>query len=73
MVRGNQLDHPFADASWHEPVDDEDEQIVVTDESLDDEPAFDVNDERDVWPDETLFHEPDDWDSLGEDGDIEAA
>ncbi|HVX14479.1 MAG TPA: AAA family ATPase [Pirellulales bacterium] len=72
VLRRNQLQHPFADTSWHEPVDDEDDQIIVTDESSDDdEPPFEVSEEPDepsAWPDETLFQQSDDWDSLDDDG-----
>jgi uncharacterized protein YhaN len=75
VVRGKQMQHPFADTSWQELVDDdEDEQIVVTDELSDhEELPFDANGETEVWPDETLFQEPDDKDALGEDDEFEAA
>ncbi|MGH7140298.1 MAG: ATP-binding protein, partial [Pirellulales bacterium] len=78
VVRGKQLQHPFADASWHELIDDDDDDpMIVTDESPDDEPfpddepPFDATD-AETWPDETLFQEPD-WDTLGDDDEIEAA
>lgn len=78
VVRGKQLQHPFADTSWHELVDDdEDDPIIVTDESPDDEPFSDDEPRFDAaaaetWPDETLFQEPD-WDTLSDDDEIEAA
>ncbi|HET6881897.1 MAG TPA: hypothetical protein VFI31_17155, partial [Pirellulales bacterium] len=75
VVRGKQLQHPFADTSWQELVDDDDDEpIVVTDDSPDDEePPFDTDDEAEAWPDETLFQESDDWDAPGGDDEFEAA
>lgn len=78
VVRGKQLQHPFADTSWHELVDDDDDDpMIVTDESPDDEPFPDAEPPFDVpadetWPDETLLPEPD-WDTHSDDDEIEAA
>lgn len=80
IVRGNQLQNPFADTSWHELVDeDEDDPIIVTDESddddeADDEALFGSANAAEAWPDETLFDGPDDWQASDDDGDeFEAA
>jgi hypothetical protein len=79
-VRGNQLQNPFSDTSWHELVDeDEDDPIIVTDESdeadeADDEALFGSADASEAWPDETLFDGPDDWQASDDNGDeFEAA
>lgn len=77
IVRGNQLQNPFADTRWHEMVDeDDDAPMIVTDEADDDEPddesLFDSAEEAETWPDETLFDGPDDWHATDDD-EFEAA
>ena len=77
VVRGNQLRHPFADTSWHEPIDDEpdeDEALLASQSpGAADEPPFDVEEEDEQWPDdEAFFRDSDDWHST-DDGEPEAA
>jgi uncharacterized protein YhaN len=75
VVRGNQLQHPFADTNWHEPIDDEpDEDEIEMDRTeksaalAADAPPFDIEDDADDWPDdETFYHDSDDWPSGDED------
>lgn len=77
IVRGRQLQNPFADTSWHELVDDdEDDPIIIADESSADELEDDeleedesLFDSADVesWPDG-----PNDW-QAGDDDEFEAA
>jgi uncharacterized protein YhaN len=78
VVRGNPLQHPFADSAWHEPVDDDEGDDSPPLRPAGETPPFDVDDRSDdeadaeLWPDETLFHESDDWNSPADD-EFEAA
>lgn len=71
VVRGARLDNPFADTSWQELVDDDDEVPVEYQSSYtaDDEPLFEVDESGDSWPDdEPHWTDSDDWRPADDDG-----
>ncbi|HVA47254.1 MAG TPA: AAA family ATPase [Pirellulales bacterium] len=66
VVRGKPLQNPFADTSWHEPVDDDMDDAALVAE---DEPLFEVDDRDETWPDDDgpRWSGSDDW-HPGDDG-----
>ncbi|HWB09261.1 MAG TPA: AAA family ATPase [Pirellulales bacterium] len=77
VVRGDQMQHPFADTNWHEPVDeelDEEEDEVEVSAAGEEAAPFDIDDEAPLWPDEEpLYNDSDDWPSHDDEDEIEAA
>ena len=64
VVRGSGLDNPFADSSWQELVDDDDDVPVEYQSSCaaDDGPLLEVDEREEPWPgDEPQWTDSDDW------------